>query len=56
MKAFGTYIDTSGCSCAVHFSEREAQVKWLAEELLRETERAFAEDAQMGIFVGKILS
>jgi hypothetical protein len=54
MKAFGTYIDTSGCSCAVHFSE--AQVKWLAEELLRETERAFAEDAQMGIFVGKILS
>lgn len=52
MKMHGTYIDHHGCSCSVHFSEREPLTKQYADELLRQAEEAYAEDA----LVGKVIS
>lgn len=47
MKAHGSYMENGNC-VAVCFSDRKNYTEMFKENLLRDVERAFAEDAIMG--------
>ena len=51
MKVFGSYLDDRGNSVSVCHSDRERMTGHFADYLLQEAERAFAEDAQMGVAI-----
>lgn len=56
MKTFGTYIDHHSHTVSVGFNDRESMTDQYRLELLREAERAFAEDAQAGIAFSQAVS
>jgi hypothetical protein len=49
IKVHGSYNESNGTTVSVGFNERKDLEEMFKQNLLRSVERAFAEDAQMGI-------